>query len=127
MKKCIMSPNSPKAIGPYSHVVLCGNLVYSSGQLPIDAATGNIVVGDVQAQTAKALENLKTVFIDCGTSLENVIKTTVYIKDMSQFSLINEVYAKYFTSNFPARTCIEVARLPKDALVEIEAIAIITK
>lgn len=127
MKKCIMSPNSPKAIGPYSHAVVCGNLVYSSGQLPIDAATGNIVVGDVQVQTAKALENLKTVFIDCGTSLENVIKTTVYIKDMSQFSLINEVYAKYFTSNFPARTCIEVARLPKDALVEIEAIAIITK
>lgn len=127
MKKCIISQKAPKAIGPYSHAVIMGNIVATSGQLPIDTLTGNIVAGDVKEQTSKAIDNLIIVLNECGATLADVVKTTVYIKDMNQFALINEVYAKYFTSNYPARTCVEVARLPKDALVEIEAMAYISK
>lgn len=127
MKKCIISQKAPKAIGPYSHAIIMGNIVATSGQLPIDTLTGNIVAGDVKEQTSKAIDNLTIVLNECGATLADVVKTTVYIKDMNQFALINEVYAKYFTSNYPARTCVEVARLPKDALVEIEAMAYISK
>jgi len=120
MKKIISSQKAPAAIGPYSQAVKAGNLVYTSGMLPIDPSSGQIVEGDIKAQTEQVLKNLLEVFKASGACANDVIKTTVYLKDMNDFAQMNEVYKKYFTENFPARTCVEVARLPKDALVEIE-------
>lgn len=126
MTKEIISTNSaPAAIGPYSQAVKLGNLVYTSGMIPIVTATGQIIEGDVQAQTRQSLENLKAVLEAAGSKLENVLKATVFIKDMNEFPRINEIYGQYFAANQPARSCVEVARLPKDVLVEIEAVAYI--
>ncbi len=126
MKQVIIATgNAPKAIGPYSQAVSYNGLLYCSGQIPLDPATGAIIEGDVSAQTERVLENLKAVLEAAGSSLENVLKTTVYIKDMAEFGKINEVYSRYFSASLPARATVEVSRLPREVQVEIEAIAAI--
>ena len=124
-KVIIATENAPKAIGPYSQAVAYNGVLYCSGQIPLDPGTGAIIEGDVSDQTARVLENLKAVLEAAGSSLEKVLKTTVYVKDMTEFGKINEVYARYFGASLPARATVEVARLPRDAKVEIEAIAAI--
>jgi 2-iminobutanoate/2-iminopropanoate deaminase len=119
----ISTSKAPSAIGPYSQAIVTGNLIFTSGQIPIDPQTGTIVSSDIERQTKQVLENLKNILEASGSSLSRVIKTTVYIKDMNDFQSINAVYARYFTEPYPARSCVEVARLPKDVLIEIEAVA----
>lgn len=123
MKSIVSTTNAPAAIGPYSQATKIGNFVFTSGQIPIDPATGQVVAGSVEEQTRLVLTNLTAVLEAAGTSLDKVVKTTVFIKDMNDFAAINAVYATFFTNEPPARSCVEVARLPKDVLVEIEAIA----
>jgi len=124
----IISTNkAPAAIGPYSQAVKYGNFIYTSGAIPVDPDTGEVVAGGVEAQAVQALKNLSEVLTAAGASLENVIKTTVFIKNMNDFAAINEVYKRFFTSNFPARSCVEVSRLPKDVLIEVECIAVVDK
>jgi len=123
MKKIISTANAPAAIGPYSQAVVINDIVYTSGVIPINPEDGSLVTGDIKEQAERVLKNLSALLESCGTSLDKVIKTTVFIKNMDDFAALNEVYAKYFTKDFPARSCVEVARLPKDVLVEIEAIA----
>jgi 2-iminobutanoate/2-iminopropanoate deaminase len=122
-KEIIMTEDAPAAIGPYSQAVKYGNLIFTSGALGVDPKTGAFVDGGIQAQTKQCLENLKAVLQASGSSLGNVLKATVFIKDMNDFPKINEIYGEYFTKEQPGRSCVEVARLPKDALIEIEAIA----
>lgn len=124
-KKSIFTEKAPKAIGPYSQAISSGNMIFTSGQLGIDPETGDFVKGTIQDETRQALNNLKAVLEATGATLNDVVKTTVFIKDMNQFSLINEVYSEFFSEHKPARSCVEVARLPKDGNVEIEAIAIL--
>ena len=124
-KEVIVTSKAPKVIGPYSQAITAGGFVYTSGQIPIDPSTGTIVEGDIKQQTRKVLENLKNILEEAGSSLENVIKTTVFIKDMNQYAEINEAYGEYFAANPPARSCVEVARLPRDVGVEIEVIAVL--
>ena len=119
--KQISTTNAPAAIGPYSQAIISGGLLFCSGQIPVEPATG-IVPDGVEAQAEQAFTNLKNLIAAAGADIKNTIKTTVFIKDMNDFATINEIYAKYFTSPFPARSCVEVARLPKDVLLEIEAI-----
>lgn len=119
--KQISTNKAPAAIGPYSQAIRSGNMLFCSGQIPVDPATGMIPEG-VKAQAEQALTNVKNLIAAAGSSIDNVIKTTVFIKDMNDFAVINEIYAKYFTEPFPARSCVEVARLPKDVLLEVEAI-----
>ena len=121
----IHNENAPAAIGPYSQAVKAGNLLFVSGQVPFVPETMEIVEGDVKAQTAQSLKNLQAILKEAGADFSNVVKTTVFIKDMNEFAQINEVYAEYFGENKPARACVEVARLPKDVKVEIELIAIL--
>lgn len=123
MKQIIATDQAPRAIGPYSQAVLSNGLAFLSGQIPLDPATGQIVEGDIAAQTERVLENLKAVLAAGGSSLAQVLKTTVYLKDMAEFPRMNEVYARYFPENPPARATVEVARLPRDVRVEIDAIA----
>ena len=123
MKKMICSKNAPEAIGPYSHAVMIDKMVYISGQLPMDKKTGSFAGEDVKTQTYQSISNIRTILEEIGCGLAEVVKTTVYLKDMNTFAMMNEVYLQCFIENFPARSVIEVARLPKDALVEIEAIA----
>lgn len=125
MREVINSKKAPAAIGPYSQAVKVNGFLFISGQLPMDPETMEIVDGDIQQQTKQSIENIKAILEEAGLNLNNVIKTTVFIKDMEDFSKINEVYGSYFNENKPARACIEVARIPKDAGVEIEAIAIV--
>jgi len=122
-KEVIISKKAPAAIGPYSPALKVGNLIFASGQLPIDPKTGKMIEGDIEAQTQMALENLKAVLEPYSVSLENVVKTTIFLRDMNNFARVNKVYGEYFKEKFPARSCIEVSRLPKDADIEIEAIA----
>ena len=124
MKKIVSSDGAPKAIGPYSQAVVYNGLAYLSGQIPLDPVSGQIVEGDIAAQTERVLENLKAVLEACGSSLEQVLKTTVFVKDMADFPKMNEVYGRYFSVHPPARATVEVARLPRDVRVEIEAVAI---
>ncbi|AOT72779.1 RidA family protein [Geosporobacter ferrireducens] len=124
-KTMIQTQNAPAAIGPYAQAVRVGDLIFTSGQLPVDPATGELLTDDIQAETRQCLENVKAILEAAGSSLEQAVKLTVFIKDMDQFSKINEVYANYFPGGKPARSCVEVARLPKDANIEIEAIAVI--
>ncbi len=121
----IATDKAPAAIGPYSQAVRCGNLIYTSGAIPVDPSSGEVVAGGVVPQTEQALKNLSEVLAGAGAALENVVKTTVFIKDMNDFAAINEVYKRFFTGSFPARSCVEVARLPKDVLIEIECVAVI--
>jgi len=123
-KETVHTDKAPAAIGPYSQAIKTGSFVYTSGQIPIDPATGEIVAGGVEAQTACVLENLSEVLCAAGVGIKDVVKTTVFIKDMNDFSKINAVYAQYFEAPYPARSCVEAARLPKDVLVEIEAVAV---
>lgn len=123
MKKIISTKKAPAAIGPYSQAIEVNGFIFTSGVIPIDPATGELVTGPVEVQAEQAIKNLSVLLAEAGSSVEKTIKTTVFIKDMNDFAKINEIYAKYFTTDFPARSCVEVARLPKDVLIEIEAIA----
>lgn len=123
MKEIIVTPNAPKAIGPYSQAVKSNRLVFLSGQIPLHPGTGEIVGQTVEEQTERVLENMKEVLQAAGLSLADVVKTTVFVKDLSAFPKMNEIYAKYFGANPPARSTVEVSRLPRDVQVEIEAIA----
>ena len=125
MKTIISTAAAPEAIGPYSQAVVYNGLVYCSGQIPLDPATMRIVEGDVATQTGRVMENLKAVLEAAGSSLAQVLKTTVFLKDMGEFGKMNEVYGRYFTENPPARATVEVARLPRDVRVEIECVAIL--
>ena len=122
MKETIKAKNAPAAIGPYSHAVIAGNLMFLSGQIAINPETGEMPAG-VQAQTAQAIANIKAILAEKGATLDNVVKTTVYLAEMSLFGEMNEIYAQHFTEPFPARSAIAVKELPKSALVEIEVIA----
>lgn len=117
----ISTNKAPAAIGPYSQAIKAGGMLFTSGQIPINPATGNIPEG-VEAQAEQALTNVKSLIEASGASMDKVVKTTVFIKNMNDFAAINEIYAKYFTEPFPARSCVEVARLPKDVLLEVETI-----
>ena len=123
MKKAIATPKAPAAIGPYSQAIQIGDLLFVSGQVPIDPSTGAIVEGDIKAQAQQSLNNLKAILNAAGTNMGAVVKTTVFLADMNDFAAMNEVYAQFFQEPFPARSAVQVARLPKDAKVEIEAIA----
>lgn len=122
--KSVHTNQAPAAIGPYSQGIIVNNLFYSSGQIPL-TAEGVMVDGDVKEQTHQVFKNLIAVLEEAGSSLESVVKATVFIKSMDEFALINEVYGEYFHTHKPARSCVEVARLPKDALVEIEVVALV--
>ena len=122
-KQTIQTGNAPAAIGPYSQAVRAGDLLFVSGQIPLDAKTGELVRGGVAEETKKVLENLKAIIEAAGGSLGDVVKTTIFLKDMNNFATVNEVYGTYFPQPFPARATVEVARLPRDVNVEIEAIA----
>jgi len=123
MKKIISTDRSPKALGPYSQAVISNGLAFLSGQIPLDPATGLLVVGDIVWQTTRVLENLKALLEAAGSSLDRVVKTTVYLKDMEEFTKMNDVYGTYFPANPPSRATVEVARLPRDVRVEIDCIA----
>jgi 2-iminobutanoate/2-iminopropanoate deaminase len=123
-KKVITAAGAPKAIGPYSQAVKAGRFLFLSGQLPLDPETGNISADGIEAQTRQAIENIKSILASAGASLSDVVKTTVFLKDIGHFPEMNQVYQQYFATDAPARSCVEVSRLPKDALVEIESIAI---
>ncbi|MDT3698755.1 MAG: RidA family protein [Thermincola sp.] len=124
MREAVSTTNAPAAIGPYSQAIKTDSLVFTSGQIPIDPATGEIVSGGVENQTAQVLKNIEAVLEAAGSSLGKVVKTTIFIKDMNSFAAINEVYARFFPNVPPARSTVEVARLPKDVLIEIEAVAL---
>ena len=121
----IKTNKAPAAIGPYSQAIISGNMLFTSGQIPVNPETGEIPEG-LEAQANQVFTNLKNLIEAAGTSIGNVVKTTVFIKNMDDFGTINEVYAKYFASPYPARSCVEVAKLPKDVLIEVEAVAEIT-
>jgi len=123
MKKIVKTENAPAALGPYSQAVRVGNFLFVSGQVPLDPKTGEMVGSDAPTQAEQVLKNIKAILEAEGYSLEDVVKATVFAKNMDDFKAVNEVYGRFFTSNFPARAFVEVARLPKDALVEIEVIA----
>src|SRR5258708_3994090 len=123
MKKIVSTDRAPKAIGPYSQAGISKGWELLSGQIPLEPATGQVVEGDIAAQTARVFENLKAVLEAAGSSLDRVVKTTVYLKDMGEFARMNEVYATFFTANPPARATVEAARLPRDVRVEIDCIA----
>ena len=115
--------NSPAAVGPYNHAVRVGDLLFCAGQIPIEPATGNVVTGDIKAQTERVLQNVKAILDDQKLTFANVVKSTVFMTNLGDFAAMNEIYAKYFTDNFPARSTVQVAALPKGANVEIEVIA----
>jgi 2-iminobutanoate/2-iminopropanoate deaminase len=121
--KAISSAAAPSAIGPYSPAVRAGQLLFVSGQVPIDPATGNIVEGDTAAQTRRVLDNVGALLTAAGLSFSHVVRTTIFLADMNDFAAVNDVYGSYFTQPYPARATVQVARLPKDARVEIDAIA----
>jgi 2-iminobutanoate/2-iminopropanoate deaminase len=125
VKNVIATYNAPKAIGPYSQAIVHNGLAFLSGQIPLHPATGEIVEGGIAEQTERVLQNLRGLLEACGSSLENVVKTTVFLRDMTEFGAMNEVYARHFSTNPPARSTVEAARLPRDVRVEIEAIAIV--
>ncbi|MCX7694395.1 MAG: RidA family protein [Caloramator sp.] len=126
MEKVVISTNNaPAAIGPYSQAIRYGNLVFTSGQIPINPHTGELVTNDVKLAARQSLENVKAILEAAGTSMDNVIKTVIFLKDINDFAAVNEVYGEYFKEKMPARSTVQVGKLPKDALVEIEAIAYI--
>ena len=121
-REVIHTNNAPGSIGPYSQGIIVGDFVYTSGQIPINPATG-VMETDIKLATKQSMENIKAILEAAGTSLENVVKTSIFLKDLNDFAVVNEVYGTYFTENPPARSCVQVAKLPKDAVIEIEAIA----
>jgi 2-iminobutanoate/2-iminopropanoate deaminase len=124
-KTIVSTTNAPGAIGPYSQAVKTDSLVFVSGQLPLDPSTGELVQNDIQAATRQAMTNLKEILAAAGSSLDRIVKTTLFIADMDDFPKINEAYAEFFPQNPPARACVQVARLPKDADIEVEAVALL--
>ena len=123
-KKTVIKPaKSAPAVGPYNHAVRIGDLLFCAGQIPLDPASGNLVAGDIKAQTERVLENVKVILEDQDLSFSHVVKSTVFLTNLADFAAMNEVYAKYFTSDFPARSTVQVAALPKGAAVEIEVVA----
>lgn len=124
MKKEISTKNAPAAIGPYSQAIEVNNMIFTSGMIPINPETGELVTGSVEDQARQALTNLKNLVEASGSSMEKVVKTVVFISDMEDFAKINEVYAEFFPAPYPARSCVQVARLPKDVAIEIEAVTI---
>lgn len=122
-KEVINTNNAPEAIGPYSQGVIVGDFVYTSGQIPLNLVTGELVT-DIKLATKQSMENIKAILEEAGTSLNNVVKTSIFLKDLNDFEAVNEVYGTYFIENKPARSCVQVAKLPKDAVIEIEAIAV---
>jgi 2-iminobutanoate/2-iminopropanoate deaminase len=123
-KKIVTTSAAPAAVGPYSQATRAGDFVFTAGQIPLDPATGKIVDGDIQAQTRRALQNLQAVLEAAGCTLENVLKTTVFLQNMEDFRAMNDVYATFFATNPPARSAVEVAALPLGAQIEIEAVAL---
>ena len=123
MRKIVATDKAPAAIGPYAQANIIGNLVITSGQIPIDPATGNLVSGGIEEQTRQVFCNLKAVLEEAGSGLDKIIKTACFMDNMGDFAKMNTVYAEYFSGEFPSRSAVEVAKLPKDALIEIEAIA----
>ena len=123
MKQTISTPQAPAAIGPYSQAIRVGNLIYTSGQIPIDPATGVFVEGGIKEQTRQSLTNVKAILQEAGLSMANVIKTTIFMADMNDFTDMNAVYAEFFAESYPARSAVAVKTLPKGALVEIEVVA----
>jgi 2-iminobutanoate/2-iminopropanoate deaminase len=124
-KTIIISDKAPKAIGPYSIAIKAGNLVFTSGQLGLDPISGNLISGGIEPETRQALTNLQHVLEEAGSGLQQVVKTTVFLKDMTEFAKMNTIYAEFFTQNPPARSAVQVAALPKGGAVEVEAIAIL--
>lgn len=122
-KQIIKPAKSPTAVGPYNHAVRTGDLLFCAGQIPIDPKDGNLIAGDIKSQTDRVLQNVKAILDDQGLTFGNVVKSTVFMVSLADFAGMNEIYAKYFTDNFPARSTIQVAALPKGASVEIEVIA----
>src|SRR6476661_7992693 len=125
MRQAVATPLAPKAIGPYSQAIRAGSLLFVSGQVPIDPATGQIVEGDIAAQTHRVFRNISEILKAGGASLDHVVRTTVFLADMNDFAAMNEVYGGYFTAPAPARATVQVSRLPKDARIEIDAIAVV--
>jgi 2-iminobutanoate/2-iminopropanoate deaminase len=123
--KIIATPTAPRAIGPYSQAIVHHGMAYLSGQIPLDPATGELVAGDITVQTERVLTNMAAVLEACGSSLGRVVKTTVFLQDLGEFAAMNAVYARFFETNPPARSTVQVARLPRDSRVEIECIAIV--
>ena len=123
-KKVVQTDTAPKALGPYSQAIAAGGMIYCAGQIPLDPKTGNIVTGGVAEQTHQVLKNLRAVLKAAGSDLDRAVKTTVFIKNMNDFAAMNEVYGRHFNTDPPARSTVEVARLPKDVLVEIDVIAL---
>lgn len=126
-KTAVKSPNAPAAIGPYSQAIFAGNTLYVSGQLGIDPATGAFAEGCVKEQTRRSLENITAILAEMNLDLTSVVKTTVFLKDMNDFAAMNEVYAGFFAEPYPARVCVQVAQLPKNGLVEIDATCVVEK
>ena len=122
-KEVINTNNAPEAIGPYSQGVIVGDFVYTSGQIPLNPVTGELVT-DIKLATKQSMENIKAILEEAGTSLNNVVKISIFLKDLNDFEAVNEVYGTYFIENKPARSCVQVAKLPKDAVIEIEALAV---
>jgi len=123
-KEVIKTGGAPAAIGPYSQGIRAGGMVFVAGQIPLDPSTGELIEGDIQQQTRRVLRNLEAVLVAAGSSLEKVVKTTVFLGDMKDFPLMNRTYEEFFPQQPPARACVEVSRLPRDAAVEIEAVAV---
>lgn len=123
MKKQIQTANAPQAIGPYSQAILAGSNLYISGQIPLDPRTGQMVTGGIEKETKQALDNLKAVILAAGGTMDSVVKTTILLADMNDFATVNEIYGSYFNAPYPARATFEVSRLPRDARIEVEAIA----
>jgi 2-iminobutanoate/2-iminopropanoate deaminase len=124
VKEVIATEKGPKAIGPYSQAIKANGFVYTAGQIPFDPATGQLIEGDVAAQTGRVMENLKAIVEAAGSSLDKTVKATVFLKDMGDFAAMNEVYGRYFTKNPPARSTVEVSRLPRDVRVEIDLVVL---
>lgn len=125
MKRVIATSKAPGAIGPYSQAIIAGTMIYTSGQLPIDPETGEMVANDITLQTRMCLKNVKAILEEAGSNMDKIVKTTVFLSDMANFVKMNEVYKEFFSGDYPARSAFQVARLPKDALVEIEVVAIL--
>jgi 2-iminobutanoate/2-iminopropanoate deaminase len=124
LKEVILTAKGPKAIGPYSQAIAANGFIYTAGQIPFDPATGQLIQGDIAQQTARVLENLKAIVEAAGSSLDKAVKSTVFLKDMNDFTAMNEVYARYFSKNPPARSTVEVSRLPRDVGVEIDLVVL---
>jgi 2-iminobutanoate/2-iminopropanoate deaminase len=125
MRQAVSSPGAPAAIGPYSAGIRAGNLLFLSGSIPLDPATGEVVSGDITAQATRVMENIAALLAAAGAGFSQVVKTTVFLADMNEFAAMNEVYAKYFAAPFPARSTVQVARLPRDVRLEIEVVAVL--